>query len=429
MASRPLGGERDISSLFVRTSRYATNNFGLAAPTLYRNVPRFPFEYYINFNLNRVSPADEYIASYFNNADWDQIAPLVKSVDMPSFKIETTPLNQYNRKRLSQSRITFDPVKVVFHDVADGKTLKFWEMYYRYYFMDGNEPGMNAQKLVPATSSSGYNTESFVNSSTAYTPNVAGTRPSVTNTTDQNSPSDNNSSNNTDGQKSLLNNIVADTLNNHNFGFNLPTVGDNRNLIDTIEIYQVHADRFNQVTLVNPRISSFTHDNLSYAEGGKTLEITFTIDYEYAYYTIQNMLLANGQPNNNSEIDQYNNGGFLDFNRDQFGAKLTNIETPIQPTVYTKNFTGTHATKNNQLPMGVVTRTHSNAKVKHDGKGPAHRGSRPNNNIMTALSAMLHLKPTIYAEAQQVEIQARSFASKAMAKTPFYIDHRNKIRY
>ena len=100
-------------------------------------------KHYIDIRLNKVGTADTYINQFFNNPTWTQIAPLVKTIEMPSFKIQTDVLNQYNRKRLSQTKIGFEPVKVVFHDVADGKTLKFWEMYYRYYFGDGNEPGKN----------------------------------------------------------------------------------------------------------------------------------------------------------------------------------------------------------------------------------------------------------------------------------------------
>jgi hypothetical protein len=234
---------------------------------------------------------------------------------MPSFKIETAPLNQYNRKRLSQTKIAFEPIKMVFHDVADGKTLKFWEMYYRYYFADGNEPGKNITNVPTfkgtyyedgggAGPGRGTQGEMLVNSL---------------------------SSTNTNGVKSGIQNIVSDTLDNHNFGFNLPTVQNIRNLIQTIDIFQVHGGRFNEVTLVNPRVSAFTHDVLSYAAGDKTLEITFTFEYEYAYYTLQNMLLAGGEDNNTSTMEQFKNGEFLELSTLSFSKwDPAFIESPIQ---------------------------------------------------------------------------------------------------
>src|SRR5271165_6895405 len=86
---------------YEKSSHHATYNFNQEGVSLYRNQPRLPFEYYINLNLNKVGTASDFINQFFNSASWTQIAPLVKKVEMPSFKLETTPLNQYNRKRLS----------------------------------------------------------------------------------------------------------------------------------------------------------------------------------------------------------------------------------------------------------------------------------------------------------------------------------------
>ena len=131
---------------YERSPRTATYNFNQDATTLYRNHPRLPFEFYININLDQVATAKTYVDTFFNSTDLNMVPPLVKTIDMPSFKIESTSMNQYNRKRISQTKVIFEPIKVVFHDVADGKTLKFWEMYYRYYFADGTEPGKNIAK-------------------------------------------------------------------------------------------------------------------------------------------------------------------------------------------------------------------------------------------------------------------------------------------
>lgn len=348
---------------------------------------------------------------------------------MPSFKIDTAPLNQYNRKRISQSKISFEPVKIVFHDVADGKTLKFWEMYYRYYFGDGNEPGQNTVKEVDVEESL-YSTEELISKTTsAYSSNVAGSPASVTRSTAFGSSS--SSPVNMLGQKRSTSNIIQDRLDNHIFGFNLENVENVRDLIQTINIYQVHAGRFNQITLVNPRIATFNHDTLNYASGDKTLELTFTFEYEYAYYTIQNMELGAGEENNQSSKEPFTHGEFLDFPQSAFNAEVNYIQSDSQRYKPNKgNFTNKKA-KNKQTGLGVVSRVHTQQIHAPLGEVKAHRGNvRPNNNMMTALSAMLHLKPTIYAEAQQIEIKARSFASKALSNTPFYIDtRRNKIRY
>ena len=86
-----------VGFFYEKSSRHSTYNFNQDSQALYRNQPRFPFEYYININLNNVGSAGTFISQYFNNPDWQQIAPLVKSAEMPGMKIDTDHLNQYNR--------------------------------------------------------------------------------------------------------------------------------------------------------------------------------------------------------------------------------------------------------------------------------------------------------------------------------------------
>ena len=389
---------------YYADSQSAAYNFSQTGRSLYRNMPRLPFEYYINIQLNNVGTAKSYIQQYFNTATWQQIAPLVKTIEMPSFKIETTPLNQYNRKRLSQSKIMFEPVKVVFHDVADGKTLKFWEMYYRYYFADGSEPGMNTPKQN--TNQNGQTSiESFnSNVSPSYNSNVSGNPSSVITSTTSNTSPGAISPTNTIGSKQDTQNIISNTLNNHNFGFNLPTVLNIRNLIQTIQIYQVHGGRFNQVTLVNPRISAFTHDTLNYAAGDKTLELTFTFEYEYAYYTIQNMQLNNpangngGQPNNLSTIDQFDHSDFLELPSLAFGASILDFIESNNPVLTSANSIST-AQYNTQSSLGTVSAAYATTYIQ--------------GVSTSSLGGLVNVNPPAYNPATSPTIQTQSFASAA----------------
>lgn len=372
-------------------------------------MPRVPFEYYINLRLNNVGTAATYIKNYFNTASYAQIAPLVKTVEMPSFKIETTPLNQYNRKRLSQTKVTFEPVKVVFHDVADGKTLKFWEMYYRYYFGDGTEPGMNDPKQSQAKNGT-YSLESFLKNITpSINPNLANLPSSVKSLFQSNAPTNANSPTNTVGSKQNTDNIISNVLNSHQFGFNLPQVGSIRNLIQTLEIYQVHAGRFNQVTLVNPRVAAFTHDILNYAEGGKTLELTFTFEYEYAYYTIQNLQLGGTESNNTSTIDQYTHGEYLELPSLAFNASLLDFIESNNPLLSSTNPILQRIGQNTQSALGAVTGAFASDQV-------VRRVSA------SALNGLANITPTPYYSQPSPVISTRPFASTAQPTSTAYQD-------
>lgn len=394
---------------YTKNSRHASYNFNQDAQSLYRNQPRLPFEYYIDIKLNNVGTASTYISTFFNNPTWAQVQPLVKKIDMPSFKIETAPLNQYNRKRLSQTKITFEPVKIVFHDVADGKTLKFWDMYYRYYFGDGNEPGKNEVKF-PTGSRGPVTTEQFLKNTTpSFNPNLAGLPASIKNTFTGNTTAGTGGPINQLGDKSSTENIVTNTLNNHRFGFNLPTVQNIRNLIQQIDIYQVHGGRFNQVTLVNPRVSTFSHDTLDYAEGGKTLELTFTIEYEYAYYTIQNLKLEGGEENNNSTKEQFEHGEFLELPALAFNASLLDFIESNNPLLQSDNPILQRVGKNVQSSIGVVTGAFASDKV-------VRRVSA------SALDGLANISPTPYHPTSPAKISTRPFKSTATKDSTSYQD-------
>lgn len=402
---------------YEKNPRHATYNFSQDGLALYKNQPRLPFEYYVNIRLNNAAGpygAAAYIKDYFNTAVWDQVAPLIKTVDMPSMKIETTPINQYNRKRISQTKITFEPVKMVFHDVADGKTLKFWEMYYRYYFGDGTEPGQNDPKSEPAKKSP-VSVEDFIKNITpTFNPNITGLGSSIKNMILNPSGNNKSSPNNTNGIKSQINDIVSDTLDNHNFGFNLPTVQNVRNLIQQIDIYQVHGGRFNQVTLVNPRISTFSHDVLNYAAGDKTLELTFVFEYEYAYYTIQNLQLKDTAKNvglekwNNSSIDPFTHGEFLEIPSLAFNATLMDFVESNNPLLNSDNPILNRVGKNVQSSLGNVT-----------GAAASTVSRKASASVLNGLAK---ISPTPYHPKSDPVIQTRPLKSTASPTTTSYKD-------
>jgi hypothetical protein len=394
--------------MYEKSARHATHTFNQDAQLLYRNQPRFPFEYYVNFNLNQVGTAKEYISSFFNTADLSQIPPLVKTVEMPSMKIETTPLNQYNRKRLSQTKITYEPIKMVFHDVADGKTLKFWEMYYRYYFADGTEAGIN-DPVKSQKKNSPMSVETLLHNITpAINPNILGLPSSIKNLFQSNAPTGANSPTNTVGSKSDTQNIVSDTLDNHNFGFNLPVVQNVRNLIQSIEIFQVHGGRFNRVTIVNPRISAFTHDVLNYAAGDKTLELTFSFEYEYAFYTVQNLKLGGAETNNHSSLEPFSYGEFLELPALAFNASLNEFIESNNPLLNSDNPILNRIGKNVQSSIGATT--------------GAFLSNTTRRVSASALDGLAQISPKPAAIAAAPAVTARSFASSAKPVSGKYQD-------
>ena len=224
---------------YVQNPYRAFRQFSSDKGHLYRKVPLLAFEYYVRFNIDADALNELYDQSHgyapgFYSRDATDLSPLLKNFTMPSVSVDTDIFNEYNRKRVSQTKLSFDPVKLTFHDTADGVTAGIWQAYYLYYFTDGGEKDQNGK--------------------------TKGTEVP-------------NEIINADGESSA----------NSSFGYNINRVGKQRNLINSIEIFQVHAGSLTQCTLYNPRIVKFEHDTMSYEES-RPLEVSYTMEYEYAVY-------------------------------------------------------------------------------------------------------------------------------------------------
>ena len=78
----------------------------------YAYSPKLGFLYYVVFNIN----PDAIIDQQWRNTGAMDVGLLVKKVDLPKFTIATETLNQYNRKTVVPTKLTYTPVGVEFHD-------------------------------------------------------------------------------------------------------------------------------------------------------------------------------------------------------------------------------------------------------------------------------------------------------------------------
>jgi len=92
----------------------------------------------------------------------------VASVTAPSYTVDTLIANQYNRKRVIQTRLNYEPITVAFYDTFDNEWHNLQREYLAHYF-NGNE-GIERR-------TSGLEGESTMNpdfeTDLGFTPNVA----------------------------------------------------------------------------------------------------------------------------------------------------------------------------------------------------------------------------------------------------------------
>lgn len=274
-------------SVHLRDSRHAANAYGYNKADLSNGTPRHKFEFFLRINFNQSPDVRRFVEKFLSENDKNIITTMVKSVTMPSMTIDTETLNQYNKKRISQSRIDYNPISITMHDSVEGRTLRLWEMYYEYYFKDGDA----FEKLGQA----GGNTTTFLG---AFFEAFSGSD------TPKRNP------------REYENDIIADRFND-NFGYNLRRVGNNKYLIDSIEIFQVHGGKFSRTEIIHPRVTAFTHDTLDYEDSSGLVELKFDFAYEGVVYANINDRL------NSDELERYRHGDFNEL------ANLITIRTPI----------------------------------------------------------------------------------------------------
>jgi hypothetical protein len=258
-----LGFGEGSESPIYRSSQLAHRTFGLNGSDSLTNTPYLGFQYYVRINYN--GALKQFIDTFFAKDASQGHSGFVKSVTMPSIGVESEILNEYNRKRISQSKLKFDPVDIVFHDIINGNTLKIWQMYYQYYFADGRYTKSEQTRNAP---------------------------------------------------------INPEKINFEDFGYDIAQVGDLRYLYKSIEIFQLSGGGFqkgggqyNKVTLHNPRIVDFKHDTMAYSSND-LVELSYTFDYEYAEYEfiLKNSNSQKQRTANEADIYAFLKGGNpLDF--------------------------------------------------------------------------------------------------------------------
>jgi hypothetical protein len=212
---------------------YRANNFRL--------TPKFKHLYHVVLNVNPYvrdrSPLREQLYV-------PEVNLLCKQADLPKFTAQTETVNQYNRKKVIQTGIEYQPLTLRFHDDNAGLTSLLWETYFRYYYTDSNYVQKNADGS-PAISVD------------AYARGPGG-----------------------------INNIFSSSESlNYRYGLDRPN--KLTNFFTSIAVYQLAPQdgksTYTSFTLINPYIDTFQHDSVE-AEGSAFSENSMTISYESVQY-------------------------------------------------------------------------------------------------------------------------------------------------
>jgi hypothetical protein len=221
----------------------------------YARAPKFNHLYFVSFNINDGVVRDR---SWLQNS-YNTVGLLVKSTTLPKFKITNEAMNQYNRKTQVQTKLTYEPVTMEFHDDNSEITNGLWKNYYRYYYTDSIYGGKDdTVKTSPSRVSLGKKLFGGLLSP---------------------------------GRKRIKqreNNTFPDAYTDNKYKeITYPYGLDNFQSVPffkSIDIFVLYQQKFTQITLINPKITSWDHDDVGQSDSTKLMRNKMSLIYENVLY-------------------------------------------------------------------------------------------------------------------------------------------------
>ncbi len=193
----------------------------------FKLMPKQKFLFHVVFNTD-----EELFFDKFSPNERLELNMLVKACDLPKYDMSYEEKIQYNKKMYAATRIAYEPVNITFHDDHADTVNAFWKKYYEYNIADSIN--MNNDLTISNTKDDYYL-------------------------------------------------FGSDKRPTTKFGMDTPKQR-RKPYLKGIEIFVLHKQRFTSMTLVNPVIGSFSHDNLDQADGAGVLNNTMQILYETVIY-------------------------------------------------------------------------------------------------------------------------------------------------
>lgn len=214
-----------------------------------QDPPRQQFGGYVSFVMDR----DLFGRPFFDEVNNDELrvrmSSLVRTADLPQVEFKTQTMNEYNKKKIVNTGIEYQPVTIRVVDTASNAWLQIIMKYFAYHYMNPRNKGAQGDRDINSTSILEGGAD-FIGSQYG-----AG------------GPYDSNK-----------------------YGYNLNT---NPNFFERIDYVLYHAQKGVQYSLINPVMTGFTHTPIDYASN-ELMEFTMTFQYEsFTTYDQVNFDLTN----------------------------------------------------------------------------------------------------------------------------------------
>lgn len=219
----------------------------------YANLPKFKWLFHVYFDINKTL-----VSNNPNVFPADEIPGLlVKNINLPKYSMSLSEMNQYNRKRYVQTKLTYDPITVTFHDDNAGSIRQLWYNYFSYYYYDTNNPNRQpTANGVPPRSGGNQLSQAVteLNRRNTYSPDIS--------------------------QDAQWGYLGEPSTSNSSTSLGIAKAP----FFKSIKIYGFNQHSFALYELVNPIIERFEQDTYDYYQTTGTMENRMTIRYETVKY-------------------------------------------------------------------------------------------------------------------------------------------------
>jgi hypothetical protein len=228
--------------------------------------PRFKFLFHVLFTPNVDQIPGLKNVPIFQTQNLPNLSLSVKTIDLPKYTIDSEILNQYNRKRIVQKGIKYDPINVTFHDDGGDNVREMWYQYYSYYYSDARQ-----QYIASAPTTNGSMGDVTVKP-TGFDYNARDIY-----------------------EQDRSGNVNDWGFIGENYLQGASTASGKPPFFKDIQIFGFDQHNYARYILINPIISNWSHDQYSYEDGGGVMQNSMTIQYE----TVKYLNGALGKPDKN----------------------------------------------------------------------------------------------------------------------------------
>ena len=236
---------------YLRDFTHASKTF---RSNQYAYAPKYKFLFHTYFDINQQA-----IGATKSWPTDQNFGLAVKSIQLPKFGFDLTELNQYNRRRIVQTKIKYEPVQITFNDDNNNLIRQLWYTYYSYYYKDPTQSDIDGVSET-IYGAKGTSQKFNYNLRNTYSPDIFATAPDWGYIGES-----------TVAQQASLGTSLGQTK--------IP-------FFRAINIYGFNQHNFVLYRLVNPIIDSFGHDTYDYYQRSGIMENQMTLRYETVkYYT------------------------------------------------------------------------------------------------------------------------------------------------